>query len=340
MTSRTTNKFSPEVGERAVRMVLEDEAQHPSRRATILSIAAKIGCTGQTLNEWVKQAERDTGRRPGATTEMAARRRDPERLPARARRDAALMPEIARVFEETFRVYGVRKVWRQLKREGHDLARCTVARLMRGMGLQGASRGKPVRTTISDKAAPCPLDHVSRQFKAARPNALWVSDFTYVSTWSGFAYVAFIIDAYARRIVGWRVSRTAHTGFVLDALEQALHERRPLHRGGLVHHSDRGSQYVSIHYTERLAQAGIEPSVGSVGDSYDNALAASINGLYKAEVIHRRGPWRSLEAVEFATLEWVDWFNHRRLLEPIANIPPAEAEALYYAAQEDLLLAA
>jgi putative transposase len=277
---------------------------------------------------------------PSTYRAQAARRRDPAKLPARAKRDAALMPEIERVFEENFRVYGVRKVWRQLKREGHDLARCTVARLMRGMGLQGVIRGKPVRTTISDKAAPCPLDHVNRQFKAPRPNALWVSDFTYVATWSGFAYVAFIIDAYARRIVGWRVSRTAHTGFVLDALEQALHERRPLHRGGLVHHSDRGSQYVSIRYTERLAQAGIEPSVGSVGDSYDNALAESINGLYKAEVIHRRGPWRSLEAVEFATLEWVDWFNHRRLLEPIGNIPPAEAEALYYAAQDNLLLAA
>ena len=259
---------------------------------------------------------------PSTYRVQAARRRDPAKLPARAQRDAALMPEIERVFEENFRVYGVRKVWRQLKREGHDLARCTVARLMRGMGLQGAIRGKPVRTTISDKAAPCPLDHVNREFKAPRPNALWVSDFTYVATWSGFAYVAFIIDAYARRIVGWRVSRTAHTGFVLDALEQALHERRPLHRGGLVHHSDRGSQYVSIHYTERLAQAGIEPSVGSVGDSYDNALAESINGLYKAEVIHRRGPWRSLEAVEFATLEWVDWFNNRRLLEPIGSIRP------------------
>ncbi len=277
---------------------------------------------------------------PSTYRAQAARRRDPAKLPARARRDAALMPEIERVFEENFRVYGVRKVWRQLKREGHDLARCTVARLMRSMGLQGVIRGQPVKTTISDKAAPCPLDHVNRQFKAPRPNALWVSDFTYVATWSGFVYVAFIIDAYARRIVGWRVSRTAQTGFVLDALEQALRERRPMHRGGLVHHSDRGSQYVSIHYTERLAQAGIEPSVGSVGDSYDNALAESINGLYKAEVIYRRGPWRSLEAVEFATLEWVDWFNHRRLLEPIGNIPPAEAEALYYAAQDSLLLAA
>ena len=264
----------------------------------------------------------------------AARRADPSRLPARAKRDAGLMPEIARVFEENFQVYGVRKVWRQLRREGREVARCTVGRLMRTMGLQGVVRGKPVRTTISDKAAPCPLDHVNRQFKAPRPNALWVSDFTYVATWAGFVYVAFVIDTFARRIVGWRVSRTAHASFVLDALEQALHDRRPLHRAGLVHHSDRGSQYVSIKYTERLAEAGIEPSVGSVGDSYDNALAETINGLYKAEVIHRRGPWRSFEAVEFATLVWVDWFNHRRLLEPIGNIPPAEAEDRYYAMLE------
>jgi putative transposase len=270
----------------------------------------------------------------------AARRADPSRLPARAKRDAGLMPEIARVFEENFQVYGVRKVWRQLRREGREVARCTVGRLMRTMGLQGVVRGKPVRTTISDKAAPCPLDHVNRQFKAPRPNALWVSDFTYVATWAGFVYVAFVIDTFARRIVGWRVSRTAHASFVLDALEQALHDRRPLHRGGLVHHSDRGSQYVSIKYTERLAEAGIEPSVGSVGDSYDNALAETINGLYKAEVIHRRGPWRSFEAVEFATLVWVDWFNHRRLLEPIGNIPPAEAEDRYYAMLEPPAMAA
>jgi len=201
-------------------------------------------------------------------------------------------------------------------------------------------RGKPVRTTITDKATPCPLDHVNRQFQAARPNALWLSDFTYVATWAGFVYVAFVIDTYARRIVGWRVSRTAHTSFVLDALDQALHERRPIHRAGLVHHSDRGSQYVSIKYTERLAEAGIEPSVGSVGDSYDNALAETINSLYKAELIHRRGPWRSFEAVEFATLEWVDWFNHRRLLEPIGNIPPAEAEDRYYAMLEPTPMAA
>jgi putative transposase len=270
----------------------------------------------------------------------AARRADPDKLPARARRDAVLKVEIARVFEENFQVYGVRKVWRQLKREGQEVARCTVERLMQTMGLQGVIRGKPVRTTISNKAAPCPLDHVNRQFQAPRPNALWVSDFTYVATWAGFVYVAFVIDTFARRIVGWRVSRTAHASFVLDALEQALHDRRPLHRGGLVHHSDRGSQYVSIKYTERLTEAGIEPSVGSVGDSYDNALAETINGLYKAEVIHRRGPWRSFEAVEFATLEWVDWFNHRRLLEPIGNIPPAEAEERYYAMLERPAMAA
>ena len=270
----------------------------------------------------------------------AARRADPGKLPARARRDITLRTEIRRVYEENFRVYGVRKVWRQLLREGTGVARCTVARLMRTMGLQGVVRGKTVRTTISNAAAPCPLDRVNRQFKAPHPNALWVSDFTYVATWAGFVYVAFVIDAFARRIVGWRVSRTAHTGFVLDALEQALHERRPVRGGGLVHHSDRGVQYVSIKYTERLAEAGIEPSVGSVGDSYDNALAETINGLYKAEVIHRRGPWRSFEAVEFATLEWVDWFNKRRLLEPLGNIPPAEAEAAYYAQLEMTRVAA
>jgi putative transposase len=269
-----------------------------------------------------------------------AQRRDPLRLSARARRDLALRVEVRRVFDANYRVYGVRKVWRQLRREGFDVARCTVARLMRAMGLAGVIRGKPVRTTISDRSAPCPRDHVNRQFRAPAPNRLWVSDFTYVATWAGFVYVAFVIDTFARRIVGWRASRTAHAGFVLDALEQALHDRRPTHSGGLIHHSDRGSQYVSIKYTERLAEAGIEPSVGSVGDSYDNALAETINGLYKAEVIHRRGPWRSFEAVEYATLEWVDWFNHRRLLEPIGNIPPAEAEDQYYAMIEQRPMAA
>lgn len=277
---------------------------------------------------------------PSSYHERVAQRRDPVRRSARSRRDETLKPEVMRVFAENFGVYGVRKVWRQMKREGFGVARCSVERLMRDLGLQGVIRGKPVRTTISDKAAPCPLDHVNRQFHAPAPNRLWVSDFTYVATWAGFAYVAFVIDVYARYIVGWRVSRTAHARFVLDALEQAIHDRRPIHRGGLVHHSDRGSQYVSIRYTERLAEAGIEPSVGSVGDSYDNALAESINGLYKAEVIHRRGPWRSIEAVEFATLEWVDWFNHRRLLEPIGDIPPAEAEANFYAALEQPAMAA
>jgi len=277
---------------------------------------------------------------PSTYRAHAARRRDASLLPARARRDIALKEEVRRVYEENFGVYGVRKVWRQLRREGLDVARCTVARLMKTMGLQGVIRGKTVRTTVSDKAAPCPLDRVNRQFRAPRPNALWVSDFTYVPTWAGFVYVAFVIDAYARRIVGWRASRTAHAGFVLDALEQALHERRPVQGGGLVHHSDRGVQYVSIKYTERLAEAGVEPSVGSVGDSYDNALAETINGLYKAEVIHRRGPWRSFEAVEFATLEWVDWFNNRRLLEPIGHIPPAEAEQRYYEALTEPAMAA
>jgi transposase InsO family protein len=269
-----------------------------------------------------------------------AKRADPGKLSARATQDIALQPEIARVFAENFEVYGVRKVWRQMVRERFEVARCTVERLMRGMGLQGVIRGKPVRTTLQDKAAPCPLDHVNRVFHAPAPNMLWVSDFTYVSTWTGFVYVAFVIDVYARRIVGWRTSRTAHASFVLDALEQALHERRPTRRGGLVHHSDKGSQYVSIRYSERLAEAGIEPSVGSVGDSYDNALAETINGLYKAEVIHRRGPWRSFEAVEFATLTWVDWFNNRRLLAPIGNIPPAEAEKRYYAMLDEQKLAA
>jgi transposase InsO family protein len=262
---------------------------------------------------------------PSTYRAHAARRRDPAKASARARRDAALREKIQRDFDANFQVYGVRKVWKQLGREGERVARCTVARLMRSMGLQDVVRGRPVKTTVSDRKAPCPLDKVNRQFRAARPNTLRLSDFTYVSTWQGFVYVAFVIDAFARRIVGWRASRTAHAGFVLDALELALHDRRPVHGGGLVHHSDRGVQYVSIKYTERLAEASVEPSVGSVGDSYDNALAETINGLYKAELTWRKGPWRRFEAVEFATLEWVDWFNNRR------NIPPAEAEARYYA---------
>ncbi|PHP64537.1 IS3 family transposase [Zhengella mangrovi] len=406
--SKTTNKYSPEVRERAVRMVLDNQGQHDSRWQAVMSISAKIGCAPQTLNEWIKKAEVDSGKRAGIPTDMAekmkalerenrelrqaneilrkasayfcdggarppvevmvgfiddqrgehgvepicrvlpiapstyydhlAKRADPARLSERARRDVVLRPQIERVFEENWRVYGVRKVWRQLDREGFDVARCTVARLMKDMGIQGIIRGKPHRTTVPDKKAPCPLDKVNRQFRVPAPDMLWVSDFTYVATWQGFVYVAFVIDAFARRIVGWRVSRTAHAGFVLDALEQAVHQRRP--GAGLVHHSDRGSQYLSIKYTERLAEAGIEPSVGSVGDSYDNALAETINGLFKAEVIHRRGPWRSFDAVEYATLEWVDWFNNRRLLEPIGNVPPAEAEANFYAAMETSEMAA
>ena len=410
MTKKASTKYAPEVRERAVRMVFEHQGEHASQWTAIGSIAAKIGCTAETLRGWVRQAERDQGLRPwsddgrpgadqgaGAGSPRtapgqrdpaqgvgvfcpggarppaqamiafiddhraaygvepickvlpiapstyhahAACRTDPKRASARARSDAALSREIQRVWDENFQVYGIRKVWRQLKREGIEVARCTVARLMRRLGLKGATRGKPVRTTISDKATPCPADKVNRQFQAPRPNALWVADFTYVATWQGFVYVAFVIDTFARRIVGWRVSRTAQASFVLDALEQALHDRRPVKGGGLVHHSDRGSQYVAIKYTERLTEAGVEPSVGSVGDSYDNALAETINGLYKTEVIRRRGPWRSLEAVEFATLEWVDWFNHRRLLEPIGNIPPAEAEARYYAQTEHVAMAA
>lgn len=240
------------------------------------------------------------------------------------------MPEIKRVWEENLKVYGADKIWKQMNRENIPVARCTVERLMRGQGLQGARRGKRVRTTVPDCSVACPLDRVNRQFKADRPNQLWVSDFTYVSTWQGWLYVAFIIDVFARCIVGWRVSPSMATDFVLDALEQALYARQPADAQTLIHHSDRGSQYVSIRYTERLAEAGIEPSVGSRGDSYDNALAETINGLYKAEVIHRRGPWKSRESVELATLEWVSWFNHQRLMAPLGYIPPAEAEANYY----------
>ena len=275
---------------------------------------------------------------PSTYHAQVARRANPSRRSARSRQDEVLKAEICRVHGDNFSVYGVRKVWHQLRREGRDVARCTVARLMRAIGLQGVIRGKKLKTTLSNKAAPCPLDRVNRQFRAPCPNRLWVSDFTYVSTWSGFVYVAFVIDTFARRIVGWRASRTAHPGFVLDALEQALHQRRPV--GGLVHHSDRGSQYVSIKYTERLRDAGIEPSVGSVGDSYDNALAETINGLYKAEVIHRRGSWRSFEEIEYATLKWVDWFNHRRIMEPIGYMSPAEAEKRYYAALREQSMAA
>ncbi|MDP3820263.1 MAG: IS3 family transposase [Burkholderiales bacterium] len=378
-----SNKFSPEVRERAVRMVQEHRGEYPSLWAAVESIAPKIGCVPQTLLEWVKRQEVDTGVREGVTTadarhlkelerenkelrraneilklasaffgpggarpptqvlrdfidkhrgthgvepickalqiapsgyrRHAALRREPHRRCARVQRDEVLVPQIERVWQANMQVYGADKVWRQLGREGTAVARCTVERLMRRQGLRGVMRGKVVRTTISDSKAACTLDRVNRQFRAERPNQLWVSDFTYVSTWQGWLYVAFVIDVFARRIVGWRVSSSMRTDFVLDALEQALYARQPERNSSLVHHSDRGSQYVSIRYSERLAEAGVEPSVGSRGDSYDNALAETINGLYKAELIHRRAPWKTKEAVELATLEWVAWFNNHRL---------------------------
>jgi putative transposase len=275
---------------------------------------------------------------PSTYYEHKRRERDPTRLPGRAQRDSELRPQIERVWHENFCAYGVRKTWKQLKREGIPVARCTVQRLMRELGLRGVIRGKGFKTTIPDQTALRPADLVNRQFTAERPNQLWVADFTYVATWRGRVFVAFVIDVFSRMIVGWRVSTSMNTDFVLDALEQALHARRDI--DGLIHHSDRGTQYLSIRYGERLAESGIEPSVGSTGDSYDNALAESINGLYKAEVIHRRGPWRNVDAVEFATLEWVDWFNHRRLLEPIGDIPPIEFEQAYYDRQQTLAMVA
>ncbi|WP_408735536.1 IS3 family transposase [Belnapia rosea] len=400
-TKKTVASYSPEVRERAVRLVLDGAGEHPTQWAAISSVAAKIGCTTETLRDWVRQAERDAGQRPGPmsaereriralerenrelrqaneilrkasayfgaggarppvqdviafiddhwgeygvepicevlpiapSTDHArvAERHCPERASPRRRRDEVLRAEIRRVHEANFGVYDARKVWRQLGREGVAVARCTVERLMRTMGLGGVVRGEETRATVWNPATPCPTDRVNRQFRAPAPNVLWVSDFTYVATWQGFVYAAFIIDVFARRIVGWRVSRTAQTGFVLDALEQALHDRRPA-KGRLTCLSDKGSQYVSIRYTERLLVAGIEPSVGSVGDSYDNALAESVIGLFKTEVIRRRGPWRSLEVVEFATLEWVAWFNAQRLLEPIGNVPPGVSGILCRAA--------
>ena len=265
---------------------------------------------------------------PSTYYQAKAREADPSRLPPRAQRDRALREEIRRVWKENFGVYGARKVWRQLVREGIAVARCTVERLMRAMGLEGVRRGRKFKTTVPDESAGRPADLVQRAFVATRPNALWVADLTYVATWRGFAYVAFVIDVYARMIVGWRVATSLRTDLALDALEQALHARPTSDR--LVHHSDRGVQYLAIRYTDRLAEAGLESSVGSVGDSYDNALAETVIGLYKTEVIRRSGPWRHAEQVEFATLEWVDWFNNRRLLEPIGNIPPVEYEEQYY----------
>ncbi|QUP69312.1 IS3 family transposase (plasmid) [Escherichia coli] len=396
MTKNT--RFSPEVRQRAIRMVLESQDEYDSQWAAICSIAPKIGCTPETLRVWVRQHERDTGGGDGGLTsaerqrlkelerenrelrrsndilrrEASAyfgeggvrpplekmmplldklreqygvgpvcselhiapstyyhcqqQRHHPDKRSARAQHDDWLKREIQRVYDENHQVYGVRKVWRQLLREGIRVARCTVARLMAVMGLAGVLRGKKVRTTISRKAVAAG-DRVNRQFVAERPDQLWVADFTYVSTWQGFVYVAFIIDVFAGYIVGWRVSSSMETTFVLDALEQALWARRP---SGTIHHSDKGSQYVSLAYTERLKEAGLLASTGSTGDSYDNAMAESINGLYKAEVIHRKS-WKNRAEVELATLTWVDWYNNRRLLGRLGHTPPAEAEKAYYA---------
>ncbi|WP_423778926.1 IS3-like element IS1203 family transposase [Escherichia coli] len=395
MTKNT--RFSPEVRQRAIRMVLESQDEYDSQWAAICSIAPKIGCTPETLRVWVRQHERDTGGGDGGLTSAERQRlkelerenrelrrsndilrqasayfceggvrpplekmmplldklreqygvgpvcselhiapstyyhcqqqrHHPDKRSARAQHDDWLKREIQRVYDENHQVYGVRKVWRQLLREGIRVARCTVARLMAVMGLAGVLRGKKVRTTISRKAVAAG-DRVNRQFVAERPDQLWVADFTYVSTWQGFVYVAFIIDVFAGYIVGWRVSSSMETTFVLDALEQALWARRP---SGTVHHSDKGSQYVSLAYTQRLKEAGLLASTGSTGDSYDNAMAESINGLYKAEVIHRKS-WKNRAEVELATLTWVDWYNNRRLLGRLGHTPPAEAEKAYYA---------
>ncbi|EPJ8239156.1 IS3-like element IS1203 family transposase [Escherichia coli] len=395
MTKNT--RFSPEVRQRAIRMVLESQDEYDSQWAAICSIAPKIGCTPETLRVWVRQHERDTGGGDGGLTSAERQRlkelerenrelrrsndilrqasayfceggvrpplekmmplldklreqygvgpvcselhiapstyyhcqqqrHHPDKRSARAQHDDWLKREIQRVYDENHQVYGVRKVWRQLLREGIRVARCTVARLMAVMGLAGVLRGKKVRTTISRKAVAAG-DRVNRQFVAERPDQLWVADFTYVSTWQGFVYVAFIIDVFAGYIVGWRVSSSMETTFVLDALEQALWARRP---SGTIHHSDKGSQYVSLAYTGRLKEAGLLASTGSTGDSYDNAMAESINGLYKAEVIHRKS-WKNRAEVELATLTWVDWYNNRRLLGRLGHTPPAEAEKAYYA---------
>lgn len=277
---------------------------------------------------------------PSTYYEAKRREMEPQRLPARTRRDDALSVEVQRVHDENFGVYGARKVWKQLRREGIETARCTVERLMASLGLRGAVRGKGIVTTIPARDGVCPLDRVQRQFVADRPNQLWVADFTYVRMRSGFVFVAFVIDVFSRRIVGWKASSIPRTDLALDALEQALHDRSRQGLEGLVHHSDRGSQYLSIRYTDRLREAGIEPSLGSVGDSYDNALAESVIGLFKTEVIWRRRTWLRLEDVEFATLIWVDWFNHRRILAPIGDVPPAEFEAEYHRQQKGQALAA
>jgi transposase InsO family protein len=276
---------------------------------------------------------------PSTYYQHKARETDPTLRPARAQCDEQLREAIRRVWKDNFQVYGVRKVWRQLNRDGHTAARCTVARLMSGLGLFGAVRGRRFKTTVPADLADRPMDLVERDFTAERPNQLWVSDFTYVASWRGFVYVAFVVDAFSRKIVDWRVSSSLKTDLALDALEQAVCEREEDRAKRLVHHSDRAVQYLSIRYTERLAEAGIEPSVGSQGDAYGNALAESVIGLFKTEVIRQRGPWRGLEDVEFATLQWVWWFNHHRLLEPLGYVPPVEYEETFYRQQEtqDLL---
>lgn len=271
---------------------------------------------------------------PSTYYESKAREQDPSRLPDRAHRDHELCPKIQSVYSENRSVYGARKVWKQLRREGVAVARCTVERLMRKLGLRGVVRGRRLRTTVADDSSCRPCDLVERHFEAEKPNQLWVADLTYVSTWKGFVYVAFVVDVFSRKIVGWRVSNSLRSDLALDALEQAIHDREDLE--ALIHHSDRGVQYLSIRYTERLIELGIQPSVGSVGDSYDNALAESTIGLYKTEVIRNEGPWRSLEQVEFATLSWVSWYNKKRLHGAIGDVPPVEYEAQYSEAQEEL----
>jgi putative transposase len=276
---------------------------------------------------------------PSTYYEQKAREADPNRRPTRAMRDEVLKPDVQRVFDENFRIYGAHKAWTQLNREGLRVARCTVERLMKALGLRGVVRGKTFKTTIPDELADRRQDRINRTFTVSRPNASWVADLTYVATWRGLVFVAFVIDAFARRIVGWRVSSSLRSDIALDALEQALYERHFVDGEELIHHGDHGVQYVSIRYAERLAEAGIEPSVGSVRDSYDNALAETIIGLYKTEVIRQQGPWRGIDAVELATLAWVDWFNNRRLLEPIGNVAPAEKEHEYYRQRESAMVA-
>ncbi|MDE1917979.1 MAG: IS3 family transposase [Sphingomonadales bacterium] len=353
--SRRTAPAALATDDKARLKLLEREVKELRRANEILRKASAYFCHGgarpprEMMMAFIDAHREDLGIEPicrelaiapSSYHEHALRLADPGKRPARARSDEAMCEQIKRVHEDNYGVYGSRKVWHQLRREGVAVAKCTVERLMRVMGLAGVRRGKRTITTVSNPKAPCPLDKVNREFRVARPNALWVVDFTYVHTWAGFVYVAFVIDAYARRIVGWKVSSSATTGFVLDALEQAIHARRPEPDDKLVHHSDRGVQYLAMAYTQRLAEANLVPSVGSVGDSYDNALAETINGLYKAEVIWRQRSWPSASAVEMATLRWVDWYNNQRLFGPIGYIPPAEAEANYYAALENLDMAA